>query len=308
MMEIVRDIYNCRVSACAATIGSFDGVHLGHRAMIAELREAASRRGLPLAVVTFVRHPRLLFDGECEPFLLTSHDERMALLEELGVERVFLLDFDSCMASMSAERFMHEVLAGKLGVKLLGVGYDHHFGKPCEGDCFERYAEQGRSAGIELLRLSPYTLDGGKVSSTMVRRAVSAGDIQEARRLMGHPYRIEGTVVHGAAIGRGLGFPTANLQLLDKMLLLPLDGVYEVTARLHGKRYKGVMNIGVKPTVSNVPLRTVEVHLLGFAGDIYGEQLAVEPLRRLRGEMNFGDVNALKQQIMEDIAMVEQGI
>ena len=305
-MEIIKDIYNCTKSACAATIGSFDGVHLGHRSMIDELHREALRRGLPLAVVTFMRHPRLLFDGECEPFLLTSTDEKLALLEELGVERLFLLDFDTCMASMCAERFMHEVLAGKIGVKLLGVGYDHHFGKPCDGDCFERYTEYGRSAGIEVVRLSQYTHDGGKVSSTQVRHAVSAGDMQRASALMGHRYKITGTVVRGAGIGRGLGFPTANVLPADNMKLLPPDGVYEVEAECAGVRCKGVMNIGFKPTVSDASLRTVEVHLLGFAGDIYGSSIVVEPLRRIRGEMNFGDVDALKKQIMADIASVEQ--
>ena len=132
-MEIITDIRNFKKRPCAATIGSFDGLHLGHRAMIAQLREAAAKRRLPLVVVTFARHPRLLFDGECEPFLLTLNSEKEPIFEELGVDTLVLLDFDTCMASMCAERFMREVLVDALGVKLLGVGYDHHFGKHC---CF----------------------------------------------------------------------------------------------------------------------------------------------------------------------------
>lgn len=305
-MEIIRDIYTCAKSACAATIGSFDGVHSGHRAMIEELREVAGIAGLPLAVVTFARHPRLLFDKECAPFLLTSEKEKLQLFESMGVERLFLLDFDSSMASLSAERFMHEILADRLGVKLLGVGYDHRFGKQCKDECFESYVRYGKSAGIDVVQLSPFVLDGSTVSSTLVRRAVAVGDMPQARALLGHPYLIGGTVVGGARIGRGLGFPTANVQPDEALKLLPADGVYEVAAMLDGNSYKGVMNIGVKPTVSNASLRTVEVHLLGFMGDIYGREIVVEPLRRLRGEMKFGNVEALRQQIAIDIAMVEQ--
>lgn len=305
-MEIIRDIYSYEKSACAATIGSFDGVHLGHVAMIAELREAADKAGLPLAVVTFARHPRLLFDGECEPFLLTAENERLSLLEAAGVERIFLLDFDTCMASMSAERFMHEILADRLGVKLLGMGYDHRFGKPCEDECFECYAKYGNDAGIDVIRLSPYSLEGRNISSTMVRRAIAEGDMPAASELLGHPYTISGTVVHGAGIGRGIGFPTANIQPSDDMKLLPPDGVYEVSAVVDGACFKGVMNIGVKPTVSAASLRTVEVHLIGFSGDIYGKDIVVDVVRRIRGEMRFDDISALKRQIKADIASVEK--
>ena len=305
-MEIIRDIYSYEKSACAATIGSFDGVHLGHVAMIAELREAADKAGLPLAVVTFARHPRLLFDGECEPFLLTAENERLSLLEAAGVERIFLLDFDTCMASMSAERFMHEILAERLGVKLLGVGYDHRFGKPCEGECFECYAKYGNDAGIDVIRLSPYSLEGRNISSTMVRRAIAEGDMPAASELLGHPYTISGTVVHGAGIGRGIGYPTANIQPCDDMKLFPPDGVYEVSAVVDGACFKGVMNIGVKPTVSAASLRTVEVHLIGFSGDIYGKDIVVDVVRRIRGEMRFDDISALKRQIKADIASVEK--
>ena len=305
-MEIIRDIYSYEKSACAATIGSFDGVHLGHVAMIAELREAADMAGLPLAVVTFVRHPRLLFDGECEPFLLTAENERLSLLEAAGVERIFLLDFDTCMASMSAERFMHEILAERLGVKLLGVGYDHRFGKPCEGECFECYAKYGNDAGVDVILLSPYSLEGRNISSTMVRRAIAEGDMPAASELLGHLYTISGTVAHGAGIGRYIGYPTANIQPCDDMKLLPPDGVYEVSAVVDGACFKGVMNIGVKPTVSAASLRTVEVHLIGFSGDIYGKDIVVDVVRRIRGEMRFDDISALKRQIKADIASVEK--
>lgn len=307
-MEIITDIHGCDTVPCTATIGSFDGVHLGHKAMIAELREAAAAEGLPLTVVTFARHPRLLFDGECEPFLLTTNSEKMSLLESIGVDRVVMLDFDSCMASMCAERFMREVLADSVGVRLLGIGYDHHFGRPCEGEGFGQYVEYGKELGIGVIRLSPFTMEGTKVSSTVVRRALCAGDIAAARDLLGHAYAFSGKVVAGAGIGRGIGFPTANIQLDEDMKLLPLNGVYEVDVEIDGIRYKGVMNIGMKPTVSNRNLRGIEVHIIEFSGDIYGKSMTVEPVRRLRNEINFSSVSALKLQIGVDVARVKRGI
>lgn len=307
-MEIITDIREYKKCPCAATIGSFDGVHLGHRAMIAELREAAAERGLPLVAVTFACHPRLLFDGGCEPFLLTTNSEKEVLFRELGVDTLVLLDFDTCMASMSAERFMREVLVDTLGVKLLGVGYDHHFGKPCEGEGFEQYLSYGKELGVEVVRLSPFTLDGDKISSTAVRKALAAGDVPQATALLGHRYSLAGNVVTGAGIGRGLGFPTANMQLDNEMKMLPLDGVYEVDVLFGDERYKGVMNIGVKPTLGDNMLRTIEVHIIDFSGDIYGRTIAVELVRRLRGELVFANVQALKLQIGVDVARVKRGI
>ena len=307
-MEIITDIRDCGKRPCAVTIGSFDGVHLGHKAMLAELREAADAKGLPLTVITFARHPRLLFDGAAEPFLLTTNSEKALLLERLGVDRLVLLDFDTCMAAMSAERFMREVLAEVVGAKVLGVGYDHRFGKPCEGEGVVQYVGYGKECGIEVMRFSPFELDGKKVSSTAVRRALSAGDILAARELLGHGYMFAGTVVRGAGIGRGIGFPTANVRLDDEMKLLPSNGVYEVDVEFDSAHCKGVMNIGVNPTVSDRMLRSIEVHIIDFSGDIYGKRIVVEPVRRLRGEVNFGTLDALKLQIGVDVARVKRGI
>ena len=307
-MEIIDDIRDFVKRPCAATVGSFDGVHLGHRAMIAELRKVADERGLPLVAVTIARHPRLLFDGSCEPFLLTQNGEKESLFSELGVDVLVKLDFDTCMASMCAERFMREVLVDTLGVKLLGVGYDHRFGKPCEGECLEQYVSYGNALGVEVIGLSPFTLDGNKVSSTVVRKALTAGDVAQANSLLGYNYRLTGCVVTGAGIGRGLGFPTANVQLGDEMKMLPLDGVYEVDILHGGERLKGVMNIGVKPTIGENMLRTIEVHIIDFSADLYGQVITVELVRRLRGELQFANVQALKLQIGVDVERVKRGV
>lgn len=307
-MEHITDIYKYNPQPCVATIGSFDGVHLGHRSMLEELRSYASGAGLPLMAVTFARHPRLLFDGNCEPFLLTSNSQKVALLESAGADIVAELDFDTLMAGMCAERFMKEILKERLGVKLLAIGYDHHFGKPCDGEGFECYAEYGKKLGIEVVKLSPFAVDGIAVSSSVVRRALAAGDLPLAYKALGHSYVLEGTVVHGAGIGRRIGFPTANLLPAEEMMLLPADGVYEVLFRIGSACHKGVMNIGVKPTVDNNSLRTIEVHLLDFSGDIYGKSVSVEFVRRLRGEQHFENIEALCSQIEKDVSRVRNGI
>lgn len=306
-MQIITDISKYDKIPCSATIGSFDGVHQGHLAMLGELREAASLKGLPLMVVTFAIHPRSLFDKECAPFLLTPLCEKVKLLEAAGVDICILLDFNRDMAAMSAHRFMQEVLVERLGVQLLAVGYDHHFGKPAEGEGLEQYIAYGKEFGIEVFGTQPFIVDGVAVSSSAVRRALSGGDAALAARLLGRCYSLQGTVVHGAGIGRLLGFPTANIAPVCNEQILPLDGVYETDVAIDGCTFKGVMNIGVKPTVSGKE-RTLEVHVIGFEGDIYDKDIAVQFVRRLRGEQSFENVNALRFQIEVDVARVKRGI
>ena len=307
-MEIITDIYDYTPVPCAATIGSFDGVHVGHGAMLGELRASASEKGLPLMVVTFARHPRLLFNRAEEPFLLTDTGEKIQLLEAEGIDILVMLDFDSAMASMCAERFMCEILAARLGVSLLAVGYDHRFGKPCAGEGIDEYIAYGSKSGIEVFQTSPFAIEGTTVSSSVVRRALLSGDVGSAARFLGRQYSVCGNVVHCAGIGRKLGFPTANITLADEMRLMPADGVYEVETTVGGKHYKGVMNIGVKPTVNNSKERTAEVHIIGFSGDIYGSTLCVEFVRRLRGERTFRNLDALRAQIENDVEQVKNNI
>lgn len=307
-MQLITDISDFDKKPCAATIGSFDGVHTGHIAMLGELRAAAAEKGLPLVVVTFANHPRLLFNSESTPFLLTPGSVREELLASAGVDCCVMLDFDRAMASMSAECFMREVLVERLGVQLLAVGYDHHFGKPAAGEGLEQYISYGRKYGVEVFGTKPFAVGDTIVSSSAVRRALSAGDVEAAKAFLGRCYALHGTVVHGAGIGRQLGFPTANISLPDAMQLLPADGVYEVDVTLDGDNYKGVMNIGRKPTVASGKERTLEVHIIGFEGDIYGRPVTVEFVRRLRGEQIFVNIDALRFQIEVDVARVKRGI
>lgn len=306
-MQIVTDILQYDKRPCAATIGSFDGLHRGHMAMLGELRAAAASKGLPLMVVTFATHPRRFFDKEGAPFLLTPVPEKVRLLESAGVDICVLLDFNSEMAAMQAGCFMKEILVERLGVQLLAVGYDHHFGKPVPGEGLGQYIGYGKELGVDVFGTHPLVVDGTAVSSSAVRRALSAGDVELAASLLGRCYSLSGAVVHGAGIGRVLGFPTANISPACTEQLLPLDGVYETDVTIGDVEYKGVMNIGVKPTVSGKG-RTLEVHVIGFDGDIYGKEIAVRFVRRLRGEQVFDNVNALRFQIEVDIARVKRGI
>lgn len=305
-MEIFTDIDSLGNTPSAVTVGSFDGVHRGHVAMITEARELAASRGLPLTVVTFARHPRLLFSGSDAPFLLTSTDDKLSLLERAGVERCLLLLFDNAMASLTAEEFMHDILLQRLGVRMLAVGYDHHFGRPQTGEGISQYVGYGRKMGVEVVQLHPYTPDGQKISSSRVRGELAAGDVEAAARMLGRNYSLQGRVVHGEALGRRLGFPTANISLLEPLQLLPLDGVYECTIKVRLQSYRGVMNVGCKPTV-NGSSRTIEVFIIGFDGDIYGEPVVVEFVRRLRGERRFAGLDDLRAQIESDVRCVSEG-
>ena len=304
-MEIITDINSQAAVDTVATIGSFDGVHRGHAAMIAEARSLAVERSLPLTVITFTTHPRLLFKPSQQPFLLSSLEDKLSLLRHCGVDRCILLPFDRAMAALSAREFMFDILRDKLSVKLLAVGYDHRFGSPQRGEGMQQYIEYGRSAGIEVRPMNPYLPDGVNISSSAVRRLLDAGEVTAAADILGRNYSICGKVVHGAALGRSIGFPTANIVLNEPMQLLPLDGVYECAVMLSGAEYRGVMNIGHKPTVGGDE-RTIEVFILNFNGDIYNSNVRVEFLRRIRAERRFASLDELRRQIEKDVASINK--
>ncbi|MBQ5663243.1 MAG: riboflavin biosynthesis protein RibF [Bacteroidaceae bacterium] len=305
-MEIIYDLNDICREPTVATIGSFDGVHRGHVAMIEETRRRAAAMNLPVTLITFARHPRMIFDANPQPFLLSSPSGRMERLAATGVERCVVLDFNREFAAMTAREFMYKILAECLNVKLLVLGYNHRFGRPIEGEGPEAYVDYGKECGIEVVRAAKYNEAGLKVSSSQVRRALAAGDVETAATLLGYRYPISGTVVHGAALGRELGFPTANIELDEPMQLLPLNGVYEVSATVEGKLYKGAMNVGVKPTVTGCGKRTVELFIIDFTGDLYGRNISVEFVRRLREERRFLSLDELKAQIIKDVAEVKR--
>ncbi len=302
------------------TTGTFDGVHLGHRAIVAYLVERAREVGGVPTVVTFSPHPREVIAGVRVP-LLTTIDERADLLEALGVERFVVLPFSRALSQLSPEAYVEDVLLGQVGMREIVVGYDHRFGRGREGSR-ETLERIGRTRGftVDVIPEQIYGAGEGVAgdgpargvtisSSEIRRRLVEDGDAAGAALLLGRPYRLRGPVVRGDQRGRTIGFPTANVQPADPATLVPKTGVYAVRAVLRGgEAVEGMMNVGVRPTFETDGRRTVEVHLFDFAGDLYGQTLAVDVVARLRDERRFSGPNALVAQLREDAGQARSAL
>ena len=300
-MELIRGLHNLRARhrGCAATIGSFDGVHLGHQAVIRQLHAAAAQRDLPAVLVTFEPQPREFFRPEASPPRLTRLREKLQAMAACGVEQVLCLRFDGRLASLSADDFVRQILAEGLGIRYLLVGDDFRFGRDRAGN-ISMLREAGGLHGFEVAAMDTYTIGAGRVSSTRVREMLTAGDLERAAELLGRPYTLCGRVAHGDKRGRTIGFPTANITLFRARA--PLTGVFAVEMRWSGDRlHKGVANIGYRPTVGGTRLQ-LEVHLFDFDQDIYGEHVEVEFLHKLREEQRFASFDALREQIQRDAA------
>ena len=291
-----------------ATTGFFDGVHLGHRLVIERLVSLARERGDESLVVTFWPHPRaVLQDGARELRLLNSLDEKKELLRALGVDRVEVLDFTRSFAALTADQYLREILRDRFGVTTLLMGYDNRLGS--DRLTASSLAPLAQSIGIELIELPALSLHDGpsfraesrnlEVSSTKIRRALQDGRIEDATSMLGYGYSLTGVVVAGNRMGRTIGFPTANLRPYEPLKLIPARGVYAVEAEVLGKRYRGMTDIGTRPTVGGT-IPTIETHILDFDEDIYGLPLTITFLRRLRDEIHFPSLEALKQQLLLD--------
>ena len=293
--------------ACVATIGFFDGVHRGHRFLIRQLTRYAVGHDLASLLVTFRTHPRQVMQAAYQPQLLTTYDEKCGQLATTGADYCLTLDFTTALAALSARRFMAEILKEKLSVKVLVIGYDHRFGHD-RSEGFAEYVEYGRELGMEVVRADAFAMSEVNVSSSMVRACLAEGEVGIAARCLTRPYEITGRVVHGFHVGHELGFPTANIQVEDSQKLIPKNGVYAVwvKGKIGGEEHVwgGMLNIGLRPTMENGENRTIEVHLLDFAGDLYGCRLTVSFVRRLRDERKFRNKGELVHQLREDEAMV----
>ncbi|ROR35113.1 bifunctional riboflavin kinase/FAD synthetase [Inmirania thermothiophila] len=298
-MELIRGHYSLRPRhrGCVATIGKFDGVHLGHQAVLGQVAEKAAELGLPAVVVTFEPLPEEYFaPGEAPPRLTTLR-EKLKALARFGVQRVLCLRFNPGLAAMEAEAFIDEVLVAGLGVRYLVVGDDFRFGRGRRGD-FAMLERAGARHGFAVARMHTVQLGGRRVSSTRVREALAAGDMELVQELLGRPYRISGRVMPGDRRGRSIGFPTANVPLRRKVA--PLRGVYAVEVfGLEHEPLSGVANVGSRPTVGGGAV-LLEVHLFDFAGDIYRRVIHVDFLHKLREERRFASLAALKAQIAQD--------
>lgn len=285
---------------CVATIGFFDGVHRGHRHLIREVTDRAAEAGLESVVVTFDRHPRQVVTTDFMPRLLSTMEEKLALLSKTGIDHCVVLPFDLAMASMTARDFMRKILAERLHVKILYTGYDHRFGHN-RSEGFAEYVRYGKEMGMEVLRGNPLTLDGVNVSSSVVRSLIEEGEVGLASQCLGYHYTIVGHVVAGEHIGTGLGFPTANVSLDDSCKLLPSDGAYAVKLRMAGSdcEWQGMLNIGLRPTFDG-RRKTIEVNIFNFSDDIYGRQVAVTFYAKIRDERKFRSAQELASQLEDD--------
>jgi riboflavin kinase / FMN adenylyltransferase len=280
-------------SRCALTIGNFDGVHRGHRALIERVSAKARELDVAACVLTFEPHPREFFAGPAAPARLTRLRDKLELMAAAGMKHVHVARFDAAFAALPAARFVEEVLVRGLGVRWLLVGRDFRFGARRSGD-YGVLREAAARHGFALEAMADVLLDGERVSSSAVRAALQAGDFGRAERLLGRPYAVSGRVVHGARLGRDLGFPTANVPLKRSP---PLAGIYVVEVEGYGK---GVASVGRRPTVNPLPVPLLEVHLLDWDGELYGKRLRVRFLRKLRDEAKFDGLPALREAIARD--------
>jgi riboflavin kinase / FMN adenylyltransferase len=299
VMELIRGIHNILPvhSGCVLTIGNFDGVHRGHAQVIANLVSKAEQLDLPAALMTFEPQPQELFRGEEAPARLSLLRDKLVLLDELGIDRLVCVNFNRRFANMPAEDFIEELLVKRLGVRYLVVGDDFCFGAGRKGN-FEMLCQAGERHGFAVVSTQSFMIGDCRVSSTSVRDTLECGNLEQARRLLGHPFCLSGRVAHGQKLGRTLGFPTANIAMKRKVV--PVRGVFAVRCRWRGSEiYEGVANVGFRPTVKGQACQ-LEVHLFDFEGDLYGRHVEVELVAKIRDERPFESLDALKKQILND--------
>lgn len=304
-MELIRGRLNLRERhrGCVATIGNFDGVHLGHRAIIDQLKRRSAETGQRSMLIVFEPQPQEYFRGREAPARLSPLRDKLELLAALDVDYLLCLRFNRALAETSAADFIRAVLVESLDIRHLVVGDDFRFGQGRRGD-FSTLVEAGQRFGFSVEAAETYQVGGDRVSSTRIRGLLADGDFEGARRLLGRPFRIAGRVVHGDKRGREWGFPTANIAMARRRT--PFTGIYAVEVLgAAGAPVRGVASIGVRPTVPGPERALLEVYLLGFNDDIYGRRIEVEFLKRIRDEMKFDDFDALKARIALDVEEAE---
>jgi riboflavin kinase/FMN adenylyltransferase len=298
-MQHYQSLGDVQLKRAWLSIGSFDGVHRGHQTIIAGLVSGASQNDAPSVVITFFPHPAVVLRNIKDPYYLTTPEERAAILGDLGVDVVITYPFDLKVAAMSAREFIQD-LVSHLGLEHLSVGYNFALGHNREGD-IPTLKRLGEEYGYTLSVVPPVKNGGEVISSSQIRGQLSEGNIEAASKLLGRPYRITGKVIRGDARGHSLGIPTANMEVWAERAL-PKEGVYVCLAHVDGATLKAVANVGVRPTFEHMPVPTrLEAHLLDFDGDLYGRQLSLDFVTRIRDEQKFPSVQALIAQINQDI-------
>ncbi|WP_218352649.1 bifunctional riboflavin kinase/FAD synthetase [Alteromonas lipotrueiana] len=297
-MELIRGLHNLRPrhQGCVLTIGKFDGVHKGHKAVLSNVLKKARELDLPATVMVFEPQPEEVFAPAKAPARLSTLSEKYRLLVQADIDRLLCVRFNQEFASQSADTFIHDLLVDKLGVRFLVVGDDFRFGQNRHGD-FAMLQQAGKQYGFEVVSTQSFRLDDNRISSTAVREALETGDFEKAESMLGRPFSVQGRVVHGEKKGRTIGFPTANVLL--KRFRTPIKGVFAVSVTLNNTTFNGVANVGRRPTLGGQRTQ-LEVHLFDFNGDLYGRPINVIPRKKLRDEHKFESFDALKQQIQVD--------
>jgi len=280
------------------TIGTFDGVHLGHAAILKKLTQNTQNETFESTVLTFFPHPRMVLQGKSDLKLLNTINEKIELLEKIGIDNLIIHPFDEKFAELNAEAFVSTILIDHLRVQKIIIGYDHRFGKNRTAN-IDDLISFGAQYGFEVEQISAQEIDEISISSTKIRTALEEGDIQLANEYLGYSYFLSGTVVKGKQLGRTIGFPTANISLEEDYKLVPQNGVYVVQAEIDGNIIYGMMNIGFNPTVQGKQ-KTIEVHLFDFDTDIYNRKIQVAILQRIRSEKKFESIELLTKQLEED--------
>lgn len=300
-MQVVRKLADIPPAVpSVVTLGTFDGLHAGHREILRRVAALARKEALRSVLITFDPHPReVLGVNGRSLFLLTTIEERLALIAEEEIDLCIVIPFTRELSLRTGEEFFADVIAGAAGARHVVVGFDHKFGKGRGADAAE-LQRIASAAGVRSTLVPARTNGGAKISSTEIRRALERGDAEGANAMLGRPYRFTGIVQRGEGLGTRIGVPTANLHLDSARKLIPARGVYAVEVRIGGERRRGIMNIGTRPTFSAAQAQSIEVHLLDFAGDIYGVTLTVDLLARMRDETRFSSAEALVAQIRSD--------
>ena len=307
-MKVINNITQVRnIRKAVVTIGTFDGVHLGHQAIFKEMRKMAQEIDGETVVVTFHPHPRQVLEiGKETLRFICTQEEKLEKIEEFGIDYVIVIPFTKEFASTPSETFIKEYIIDRIHPAVMVVGYDHHFGKNRMGD-FEMLSRLGRQYGFQTVQVEAQYIDQVSVSSTKIRNALTVGNVKLANQLLGYPYSVTGEVVRGNEIGRTIGFPTANLDIPDEFMMIGNPGVYACRTVIDGKVLNAMANTGSRPTIGDRADGDyiIEVNIFDFEGDLYGKRLKVWFLERIRDEVKFNGLKALKAQLEKDREQVE---
>ena len=297
-VKVYQGIENFKpVQYPVVTTGTFDGVHLGHLTIINRLKEIARKENGETVLLTFFPHPRMVLQEDNDLKLINTLQEKIDLLEKAGVDHLIIQPFTKAFSRMTSLEFVRDLIVNKIGTKKLVIGYDHHFGRNREGS-FEHLMEFGPLYGFEVEEIPAQDIDDVNVSSTKIRRALENGDLKTANQYLSHPFSLSGVVVDGEKMGRKLGYPTANIKIEEDFKLIPADGIYAARILTQSGTFKGMLNIGVRPTIENADgSRTIEVNIFDFNEEIYGETITIQLIERIREEKKFKSLDELIQNM-----------